>query len=37
MDEIAAAHRRLTDAGEMGQLFKAMALVASGWPEPAGF
>ena len=36
-DEIAAAHRRLTDAEEMGQLFKAMALVAPGWPEPAGF
>lgn len=36
-EEIAAAHHRLTAAEEMGQLFKAMALVAPGWPEPAGF
>lgn len=36
-DEIATAHRRLTDSEEMGQLFKAMALVPPGWPEPAGF
>ena len=36
-EEIAAAHRRLTAPEEMGQLFKAMALVAPQWPEPAGF
>ena len=36
-EEIAAAVRRLTGAEEMGSLFKVMALVAEGWPEPAGF
>ena len=36
-DEIAAAHRRLTDAQEMGQLFKVLALISQKWPEPAGF
>jgi SAM-dependent MidA family methyltransferase len=36
-EEIAAARRRLTDADGMGTLFKAMALVAPHWPEPAGF
>jgi SAM-dependent MidA family methyltransferase len=35
--EIAAARARLTGADQMGRLFKAMALVAPGWPEPAGF
>jgi len=35
--EIAAARVRLTAPGQMGRLFKAMALVAPGWPEPAGF
>jgi SAM-dependent MidA family methyltransferase len=35
--EIAAARERLTGAGQMGRLFKAMALVAPSWPEPAGF
>ena len=35
--EIAAARVRLTSPGLMGRLFKAMALVAPGWPEPAGF
>jgi SAM-dependent MidA family methyltransferase len=35
--EIAAARARLTAPGQMGRLFKAMALVAPGWPEPAGF
>jgi NADH dehydrogenase [ubiquinone] 1 alpha subcomplex assembly factor 7 len=35
--DIAAARERLTGPGEMGRLFKAMALVAPGWPEPAGF
>ncbi len=35
--EIEAARRRLTDPGAMGHLFKALALVAPAWPEPAGF
>jgi SAM-dependent MidA family methyltransferase len=35
--EIEAARRRLTAPDEMGSLFKVMALVAEGWPEPAGF
>ena len=36
-EEITAAHARLTSSDEMGQLFKAMAFAAPGWPEPAGF
>jgi SAM-dependent MidA family methyltransferase len=36
-DEIANACARLTSPNEMGTLFKAMALVAPSWPEPAGF
>jgi SAM-dependent MidA family methyltransferase len=36
-DEIETARRRLTDPGAMGELFKALALVAPAWPEPAGF
>ena len=36
-DEIAAAYRRLTDAEEMGSLFKVMAFVSPRWPDPAGF
>jgi NADH dehydrogenase [ubiquinone] 1 alpha subcomplex assembly factor 7 len=35
--EIAAARARLTAPDQMGRLFKAMALVAPGWPEPGGF
>ena len=35
--EIAAARARLTGADEMGRLFKVIALVAPGWPEPGGF
>jgi len=35
--EIAAEHDRLTSPDQMGRLFKAMALVAPDWPEPAGF
>jgi SAM-dependent MidA family methyltransferase len=35
--EIAAARARLTAPDQMGRLFKVMALVAPGWPEPAGF
>ena len=30
------AHR-LASAAQMGELFKAMALTAAGWPNPAGF
>ena len=35
--ELAAARRRLTAPEEMGTLFKVLALVAKGWPDPAGF
>jgi SAM-dependent MidA family methyltransferase len=35
--DIAAARVRLTAPDQMGRLFKALALVAPGWPEPAGF
>ena len=34
---LAAARERLTGPDQMGRLFKVMALVAPGWPEPAGF
>lgn len=34
---VMAGLARLTAAGQMGLLFKAMALVAPDWPEPAGF
>jgi len=37
VQEIAAARDRLAGAMAMGRLFKAMALVAPGWPAPAGF
>jgi NADH dehydrogenase [ubiquinone] 1 alpha subcomplex assembly factor 7 len=37
VDEIAAAHQRLTDSGAMGTLFRAMAVTAPDWPIPAGF
>ncbi|SMF65406.1 class I SAM-dependent methyltransferase [Allosphingosinicella indica] len=36
-DEMNAALRRLVHADEMGSLFKAMAVVAPDWPDPAGF
>jgi NADH dehydrogenase [ubiquinone] 1 alpha subcomplex assembly factor 7 len=36
-NEIASAYRRLTHPDEMGQLFKALAIVAPEWPDPAGF
>jgi len=36
-DEIEVAHTRLTAADAMGTLFKAMAVTAPGWPQPAGF
>jgi SAM-dependent MidA family methyltransferase len=35
-EEIAAARRRLCDEGEMGRLFKVMAIAGKGWPMPAG-
>ena len=35
-DEIALAHRRLTNPAEMGVLFGVMALTSPNWPEPAG-
>jgi len=34
---ISAAVLRLTAPGQMGALFKAMALIGRGWPAPAGF
>lgn len=37
VDEIGSAHARLTGENAMGTLFRAMALTAGGWPEPAGF
>ena len=36
-EEIGAAYRRLTDPGEMGELFKVMAVTGRRWPEPGGF
>jgi SAM-dependent MidA family methyltransferase len=35
--EIEAARDRLTAPDQMGDLFRVLALVAPGWPEPAGF
>jgi len=35
--EIEAARSRLVSPDRMGELFKAMAISATGWPEPAGF
>jgi SAM-dependent MidA family methyltransferase len=32
-----AAHHRLTDGAEMGELFKVLAVYAKGTPPPAGF
>lgn len=34
---IDAARARLTSPGQMGRLFKVLALTAPSWPEPAGF
>jgi NADH dehydrogenase [ubiquinone] 1 alpha subcomplex assembly factor 7 len=34
---IETAVHRLTDSGEMGELFKVMALAAPHWPDAAGF
>ncbi|MEK6215737.1 MAG: SAM-dependent methyltransferase [Boseongicola sp.] len=36
LDSHIAAHRRLTDAGEMGTLFKVMAIFAPNTPVPPG-
>jgi NADH dehydrogenase [ubiquinone] 1 alpha subcomplex assembly factor 7 len=36
-EELVAARNRLTKSEEMGDLFKAMALVAPDWPTPAAF
>jgi len=36
-EALAADHARLTEPGEMGTLFKAMAWTARAWPDPAGF
>jgi NADH dehydrogenase [ubiquinone] 1 alpha subcomplex assembly factor 7 len=35
--DVAAARDRLVSDGQMGQLFKVMAIVAPGWPPPSGF
>lgn len=35
--ELAAAVQRLTGRGEMGNLFKVLAIHSPQWPEPAGF
>ena len=37
VEEITAAHRRLTSADAMGTLFQVMALTAPNWPAPGGF
>jgi NADH dehydrogenase [ubiquinone] 1 alpha subcomplex assembly factor 7 len=36
-ESVNAALERLTGAGEMGELFKVMAIHSPDWPEPAGF
>lgn len=36
-DDIAAALTRLCDPGQMGKLFKVIALHSPDWPAPAGF
>ncbi|WP_394269266.1 class I SAM-dependent methyltransferase [Qipengyuania sp.] len=36
-EAVADARRRLTDADEMGALFKVMAIQGADWPSPAGF
>ena len=35
-ESISAARRRLCDEGEMGRLFKVIALTGRGWPDVAG-
>jgi SAM-dependent MidA family methyltransferase len=36
-EEIETARARLAAPEQMGRLFKALALIAPGWPEPSGF
>ena len=36
-EEIVAARERLSAPEQMGRLFKVMALIGPGWPEPEGF
>ena len=36
-DALQAAMHRLTDGGQMGELFKVMGLTAPDWPDAAGF
>jgi SAM-dependent MidA family methyltransferase len=36
-EEVDAARRRLCDPGEMGSLFKVIAIHSPTWPRPAGF
>ncbi|WP_227340327.1 MULTISPECIES: class I SAM-dependent methyltransferase [Sphingopyxis] len=36
-EELTGQRDRLVDTGAMGDLFKAMAVTASGWPRPEGF
>ena len=36
-EEIDIARHRLTAPDQMGRLFKTLAMVASGWPDPAGY
>jgi len=36
-EELVLARERLTAPEHMGSLFKVLALVAAGWPEPEGF
>ncbi|MGF1550719.1 MAG: class I SAM-dependent methyltransferase [Sphingomonadaceae bacterium] len=36
-EELAAARERLTGPGQMGRLFKVLALTHREWPEPEGF
>ncbi len=37
VDEVDAAHHRLTSPEEMGELFKVLAYAATDWPMPEGF
>jgi SAM-dependent MidA family methyltransferase len=36
-EQLRSGAARLTDATAMGDLFRALALVAPDWPQPAGF
>jgi len=37
LEELTAAVARLCGAGEMGKLFKVIAIHGPEWPQPAGF